>query len=206
METINFGQKKTVDALHELVPNGPDVVIEAVGFHYTNSMIHKVQNIKGEVSSFCHLVCFLDSLLCLTSTACTCPVLLWRRTTRDVKHKKQEANVQIRLLPSFADRCTEASGDALWLVQFVLMPSVLPNCRWRWRSCWRQVIHPFQLLLLPAPVQDHLCHGFCCSTLPAGRFDGRFYRREVGCLAVLSALPNFEISFFPQTPATFSTS
>ena len=63
VETINFGQKKTVDALHELVPNGPDVVIEAVGFHYTNSMIHKVRNFKTGSSSFGHLVCFLNSFL-----------------------------------------------------------------------------------------------------------------------------------------------
>lgn len=42
METINFGERKTLDALHEMVPNGPDCSIEAVGFHYAHSLTHKV--------------------------------------------------------------------------------------------------------------------------------------------------------------------
>jgi threonine dehydrogenase-like Zn-dependent dehydrogenase len=43
VETINFGERKTLDALHEMVPNGPDCSIEAVGFHYASSMLHKVE-------------------------------------------------------------------------------------------------------------------------------------------------------------------
>ena len=42
METINFGEKKTLDALKEMVPNGPDCSIEAVGFHYASTILHKV--------------------------------------------------------------------------------------------------------------------------------------------------------------------
>lgn len=43
VETINFGERKTLDALHEMVPNGPDCSIEAVGFHYASTMLHKVR-------------------------------------------------------------------------------------------------------------------------------------------------------------------
>ena len=42
VETINFGEKKTLDALKEMVPNGPDCSIEAVGFHYASTLLHKV--------------------------------------------------------------------------------------------------------------------------------------------------------------------
>jgi hypothetical protein len=42
VETINFGEKKTLDALKEMVPNGPDCSIEAVGFHYASTILHKV--------------------------------------------------------------------------------------------------------------------------------------------------------------------
>jgi hypothetical protein len=44
VETINFGERKTLDALHEMVPNGPDCSIEAVGFHYAHSLTHKVRD------------------------------------------------------------------------------------------------------------------------------------------------------------------
>ncbi|PRW58268.1 glutathione-dependent formaldehyde dehydrogenase [Chlorella sorokiniana] len=39
LETINFSQKKPYEALREMFPDGtgPDVCIEAVGLHYTNS-------------------------------------------------------------------------------------------------------------------------------------------------------------------------
>lgn len=43
METINFKERKTLDALKEMVPNGPDCSIEAVGFHYANSLLHQVR-------------------------------------------------------------------------------------------------------------------------------------------------------------------
>jgi threonine dehydrogenase-like Zn-dependent dehydrogenase len=43
VETINFAECKTLDALHEMVPNGPDCSIEAVGFHYAHSLTHKVE-------------------------------------------------------------------------------------------------------------------------------------------------------------------
>ena len=42
VETINFGERKTLDALKEMVPNGPDCSIEAVGFHYASTILHKV--------------------------------------------------------------------------------------------------------------------------------------------------------------------
>ena len=43
VETINFGERKTLDALKEMVPNGPDCSIEAVGFHYASTVLHKVR-------------------------------------------------------------------------------------------------------------------------------------------------------------------
>ena len=49
VETINFKTRKTLDQLHELFVDedkryiGPDVVIEAVGFHYVNSFSHWFQ-------------------------------------------------------------------------------------------------------------------------------------------------------------------
>ncbi|KAK9817038.1 hypothetical protein WJX72_008732 [[Myrmecia] bisecta] len=47
LEIINFAEKDTLKALNELVPNGPDVGIEAVGFHYTKTMSSKVQMAVG---------------------------------------------------------------------------------------------------------------------------------------------------------------
>ena len=44
METIKFAERKTLDALHEMVPNGPDCSIEAVGFHYAHSLTHKARD------------------------------------------------------------------------------------------------------------------------------------------------------------------
>jgi threonine dehydrogenase-like Zn-dependent dehydrogenase len=43
VETINFSERKTLDALHDMVPNGPDCSIEAVGFHYAHSIAHKIE-------------------------------------------------------------------------------------------------------------------------------------------------------------------
>lgn len=44
LETINFKERKTLDALHDMFKDdrytGPDVCIEAVGFHYTQTWIH----------------------------------------------------------------------------------------------------------------------------------------------------------------------
>lgn len=43
-EVINFREKNAVEAIKELVPNGPDCVLECVGFHYTsNSWLHKIE-------------------------------------------------------------------------------------------------------------------------------------------------------------------
>jgi len=49
IETINFNEKKTLDALHDMFQDeqgryvGVDVAIEAVGFHYANSWLHKIE-------------------------------------------------------------------------------------------------------------------------------------------------------------------
>eukprot|EP00775_Hariotina_reticulata_P009983 gene9983-10138_t len=47
VEVINFKEKKTIDALKELTANepgrAPDVVIEAVGFHYSKSWTHAIE-------------------------------------------------------------------------------------------------------------------------------------------------------------------
>eukprot|EP00877_Chromochloris_zofingiensis_P012796 jgi/Chrzof1/7770/Cz02g36040.t1 len=47
LETIDFSKTKTLQALKELCANeeagAPDVVIEAVGLHYANTLIHKVE-------------------------------------------------------------------------------------------------------------------------------------------------------------------
>ena len=44
LELINFDEKKVVPTLKEMFPvtNGPDVCIEAVGFHYTKSLKDKI--------------------------------------------------------------------------------------------------------------------------------------------------------------------
>jgi threonine dehydrogenase-like Zn-dependent dehydrogenase len=47
LETINFGERNVLEAIKELAPNGPDVGIEAVGFHYTTSMLSKAQMLVG---------------------------------------------------------------------------------------------------------------------------------------------------------------
>ncbi|EFJ47484.1 hypothetical protein VOLCADRAFT_101983 [Volvox carteri f. nagariensis] len=38
--TINFGKEKVKEALERIVPGGPDVCVEAVGFHYCKSIAH----------------------------------------------------------------------------------------------------------------------------------------------------------------------
>lgn len=44
IETLNFDETKDiVKALKEMIPHGPDVCIEAVGFHYTKSLLDKIQ-------------------------------------------------------------------------------------------------------------------------------------------------------------------
>ncbi len=53
VETINFAKTKTLDALHEKFQDergryvGPDVVLECVGFHYCNSMLHRLEMAVG---------------------------------------------------------------------------------------------------------------------------------------------------------------
>jgi threonine dehydrogenase-like Zn-dependent dehydrogenase len=43
IETINFSEKDTVTTIKQMIPGGPDVVIEAVGFRFPKSLSHKVQ-------------------------------------------------------------------------------------------------------------------------------------------------------------------
>lgn len=47
LETINFKDVDTFKALREMTANepghGPDVVIEAVGFHYCKSWLHSIE-------------------------------------------------------------------------------------------------------------------------------------------------------------------
>jgi len=40
---INFDEEKVLDTIKKLVPEGPDVCIEAVGFRYAKSIIHKAE-------------------------------------------------------------------------------------------------------------------------------------------------------------------
>ena len=55
-EVINFREKTVTEALPEMVPNGPDAVLECVGFHYTdNSWLHKARNMLYNLSP-CHSV------------------------------------------------------------------------------------------------------------------------------------------------------
>jgi len=42
-EIINFSEKDVVATIHEMEPLGPDVCIEAVGFRYAKSLIHKAE-------------------------------------------------------------------------------------------------------------------------------------------------------------------
>lgn len=41
--TINFAKEKVKDELEKVVPGGPDCCIEAVGFHYVHSIVHKLE-------------------------------------------------------------------------------------------------------------------------------------------------------------------
>ncbi|KXZ56260.1 hypothetical protein GPECTOR_1g227 [Gonium pectorale] len=40
LHTINFDKEKVKEVIERILPGGPDVCIEAVGFHYCKSMIH----------------------------------------------------------------------------------------------------------------------------------------------------------------------
>jgi len=42
-ETINFGEREVVKAIQEMVPGGPDVCIDAVGFRFPKSISHWLQ-------------------------------------------------------------------------------------------------------------------------------------------------------------------
>jgi hypothetical protein len=52
LQTINYSTTKVDAKLREMFPemHGPDVSIEAVGFHYAKTLIHKVEQ---KVSSSC---------------------------------------------------------------------------------------------------------------------------------------------------------
>jgi threonine dehydrogenase-like Zn-dependent dehydrogenase len=45
IETINFSERDTITAVRQMIPGGPDVVIEAVGFRFPKSLTHAV--LKG---------------------------------------------------------------------------------------------------------------------------------------------------------------
>lgn len=47
LETIDFSKHDTVKRVRELVPEGPHVTIEAVGFHYTKSISSSVEMAIG---------------------------------------------------------------------------------------------------------------------------------------------------------------
>ena len=47
LEVLDFGKHDTVKKLREMVPQGPHVTIEAVGFHYTKSLSSKVEMAIG---------------------------------------------------------------------------------------------------------------------------------------------------------------
>jgi len=47
VETINIKNGTALSQLQQLVPNGPDCVIEAVGFHYAKNPLHKAQMLVG---------------------------------------------------------------------------------------------------------------------------------------------------------------
>ena len=47
VELLDFGEHDTVKRLKEMVPNGPDVCIECVGFHYAKSLMSKVEMAVG---------------------------------------------------------------------------------------------------------------------------------------------------------------
>jgi threonine dehydrogenase-like Zn-dependent dehydrogenase len=42
-EVINFAERDVLQALKEMVPGGPDVCIDAVGFRFPKSLLHKMQ-------------------------------------------------------------------------------------------------------------------------------------------------------------------
>ncbi|KAK9866928.1 hypothetical protein WJX84_008344 [Apatococcus fuscideae] len=47
VELLDFGEHNTVKRLKEMVPNGPDVCIEAVGFHYAKTLLSKAEMLVG---------------------------------------------------------------------------------------------------------------------------------------------------------------
>jgi len=42
-ETINFGETDVIEKMHEICPGGPDVCIDAVGFRFPKSLLHKFE-------------------------------------------------------------------------------------------------------------------------------------------------------------------
>jgi len=51
-EVINFDERNVLDAIKELVPLGPDVCIDCVGFRYAKSLLHKAERaIKVETDT-----------------------------------------------------------------------------------------------------------------------------------------------------------
>ncbi|KAG2493252.1 hypothetical protein HYH03_008390 [Edaphochlamys debaryana] len=50
LETINFDKEKVKTAIERILPGGPDVCIEAVGFHYCKSLHHAVMMKGGTIA------------------------------------------------------------------------------------------------------------------------------------------------------------
>jgi len=42
-ETINFSEKNVITTVQEMVPGGPDVCVDAVGFRYAKNILHKLE-------------------------------------------------------------------------------------------------------------------------------------------------------------------
>lgn len=47
LETINYKEKNTIEELRTKFPHGPDVAIEAVGVHYVQNLLHKLEVTVG---------------------------------------------------------------------------------------------------------------------------------------------------------------
>jgi threonine dehydrogenase-like Zn-dependent dehydrogenase len=46
-EVINYKEQCPVETIHKMVPGGPDVCIDCVGFRYAKSFLHKVESALG---------------------------------------------------------------------------------------------------------------------------------------------------------------
>ena len=83
LQLLNFDETKdVVKALKDMAPHGPDVCIEAVGFHYAKSLVDKIQMalmLETDPASMLNemiLACKKRGRLSIVSTPASC--LLWR--------------------------------------------------------------------------------------------------------------------------------